>query len=62
MPLSAWRKARRTFAASSGLPTAEFEVHALIFSKDAVSLKTELHRQFAARRVNHQLSSRKEFF
>lgn len=31
------------------------------FSKDAVGLETELHRQFASKRVN-QVNSRKEFF
>ncbi|MER5489373.1 GIY-YIG nuclease family protein [Streptomyces sp. NPDC002812] len=29
-----------------------FDVHALIFSNDAVGLETELHRHFAAQRVN----------
>jgi hypothetical protein len=38
-----------------------FDVHALIFSKDAVGLETELHRQFTSQRVN-QVNSRKEFF
>ncbi|WTN42354.1 GIY-YIG nuclease family protein [Streptomyces sp. NBC_00631] len=38
-----------------------FDLHALIFSKDAVGLETELHRQFASQRVN-QVNSRKEFF
>ncbi len=29
-----------------------FDVHALFFSDDAVSVETELHHRFAARRVN----------
>lgn len=38
-----------------------FDVHALFFSEDAVSLETELHRLFADRRLNHA-NLRKEFF
>ncbi|WP_232792419.1 DUF4041 domain-containing protein [Actinacidiphila yeochonensis] len=38
-----------------------FDVHALIFSKDAVGLETQLHQEFAARRVN-RVNGRKEFF
>lgn len=38
-----------------------FDVHALFFSEDAVTLETELHQHFAARAVNHA-NSRKEFF
>jgi hypothetical protein len=38
-----------------------FDVHALYFSEDAVTLENELHRHFAARAVN-QVNSRKEFF
>jgi hypothetical protein len=38
-----------------------FDVHALYFSEDAVSLEAELHKQFADRRVNWA-NSRKEFF
>jgi hypothetical protein len=38
-----------------------FDVHALFFSEDAVSLETDLHRHFASRRVNHA-NARKEFF
>ncbi|BCL21985.1 hypothetical protein GCM10017668_38280 [Streptomyces tuirus] len=33
----------------------------MLVGKDAVGLETELHRQFASRRVN-QVNSRKEFF
>nr|WP_114854513.1 DUF4041 domain-containing protein [Brachybacterium sp. YJGR34] len=38
-----------------------FDVHALFFSDDAVSVENELHREFAERRLN-QVNSRKEFF
>lgn len=38
-----------------------FDVHALYFSEDAVSLEGELHECFAARRVNWA-NNRKEFF
>lgn len=38
-----------------------FDVHALFFSEDAVSLEAELHRHFESRRLN-QANSRKEFF
>jgi Meiotically Up-regulated Gene 113 (MUG113) protein/uncharacterized protein DUF4041 len=38
-----------------------FDVHALIFSDDAVGLETELHREFASRRVN-LVNAHREFF
>lgn len=38
-----------------------FDVHALFFSEDAVTLEAELHQHFADRRVNHA-NFRKEFF
>jgi len=38
-----------------------FDVHALIFSEDAVGLETKLHQHFADRRVNH-VNTRREFF
>ncbi len=38
-----------------------FDVHALFFSEDAVTIETELHQCFAARRLNHA-NLRKEFF
>ncbi len=38
-----------------------FDVHALFFSEDAVTIETELHQHFAARRLN-QANLRKEFF
>lgn len=38
-----------------------FDVHAIFFSEDAVSLESELHECFSARRVNWA-NNRKEFF
>jgi seryl-tRNA synthetase len=38
-----------------------FDVHALIFSKDAVGLESQLHQEFSSRRVN-RVNGRKEFF
>ena len=38
-----------------------FDLHALFFSEDAVTLESELHAHFHDRRVNHA-NSRKEFF
>lgn len=38
-----------------------FDVHAMIFSDDAVGLETALHHEFAARRVN-MVNARREFF
>ncbi|GAA0543425.1 DUF4041 domain-containing protein [Actinomadura livida] len=38
-----------------------FDVHALIFSDDAVGLENSLHQEFAERRVN-QVNLRREFF
>lgn len=38
-----------------------FDVHAIFFSEDAVSLENELHERFSARRVNWA-NDRKEFF
>lgn len=38
-----------------------FDVHALFFSDDAVTLEAELHRAFADRRVN-RVNERREFF
>jgi len=38
-----------------------FDIHALFFSEDAVTLETELHQHFAAQRLNHA-NARKEFF
>ncbi len=38
-----------------------FDIHALYFSDDAVTLENELHNSFGARRVNHA-NLRREFF
>jgi len=38
-----------------------FDVHALVFSEDAVTLETELHHAFASRRVN-MINAHREFF
>ena len=38
-----------------------FDIHALFFSEDAVSLESELHKHFATRALN-QANARKEFF
>ncbi|WP_243637000.1 GIY-YIG nuclease family protein [Rhodococcus sp. Eu-32] len=38
-----------------------FDLHALFFADDAVSVEAELHRVFADRRVN-QVNQRREFF
>lgn len=38
-----------------------FDVHALFFSADAVTLETELHKTFASMKMNH-VNERREFF
>ena len=38
-----------------------FDIHALFFSEDAVTLEAELHHHFSNRRLNHA-NTRKEFF
>ncbi len=38
-----------------------FDVHAMFFSDDAVTLETELHHAFAERKLNH-VNERREFF
>ena len=38
-----------------------FDVHALFFSDDAVSIETQMHQRFADRRVN-KVNQRREFF
>jgi hypothetical protein len=38
-----------------------FDVHAIIFSDDAVGLETTLHHEFASKRVN-MVNARREFF
>ena len=39
----------------------KFDVHALFFSDDAVSVEAELHHRFADKRVN-RINTRREFF
>lgn len=39
----------------------KFDVHSFIFSEDAVSLESELHKRLNDRRVN-KINMRKEFF
>lgn len=38
-----------------------FDVHAMFFAEDAVTVEADLHRAFAKRRVNH-VNQRREFF
>jgi hypothetical protein len=38
-----------------------FDVHAMFFAEDAVTVEADLHRAFAERRVNH-VNQRREFF
>ncbi|MBY8884968.1 DUF4041 domain-containing protein [Streptomyces sp. PTM05] len=51
----------RIYELSGASVPFRFDVHALIFSKDAVGLETQLHREFADHRVN-RVNARKEFF
>lgn len=51
----------RVYELSGASVPFRFDVHALIFSKDAVGLESQLHQEFADRRVN-RVNSRKEFF
>jgi Meiotically up-regulated gene 113 len=39
----------------------KFDIHALVFSQDAVSLESHLHRELGERRVN-RVNLRREFF
>jgi hypothetical protein len=39
----------------------KFDVHALVFSEDAVGLEKEIHKALEAQRVN-KINLRKEFF
>ncbi len=51
----------RIYELSGASVPFRFDVHALIFSDDAVGLETKLHQHFADRRVN-QVNTRREFF
>lgn len=52
---------QRVFELGSASVPFKFDVHALIFSHDAVALETALHREFDQRRVN-RVNRRREFF
>ncbi|WP_221196874.1 DUF4041 domain-containing protein, partial [Cellulomonas cellasea] len=52
---------QRVYELGSASVPFKFDVHALVFSHDAVSLETALHREFDQRRVN-QVNRRREFF
>ncbi|MFF4209692.1 DUF4041 domain-containing protein [Streptomyces sp. NPDC001796] len=51
----------RVYELSGASVPFRFDVHALIFSKDAVGLESQLHQEFANHRVN-RVNARKEFF
>ncbi|UXY21914.1 DUF4041 domain-containing protein [Streptomyces cynarae] len=51
----------RVYELSGASVPFRFDVHALIFSKDAVGLEFQLHQEFADHRVN-RVNTRKEFF
>ncbi|MEW2548822.1 DUF4041 domain-containing protein [Streptomyces sp. NPDC047002] len=51
----------RVYELSGAAVPFRFDVHAFIFSKDAVGLESRLHQEFASRRVN-RVNRRKEFF
>ncbi|MFE8949182.1 DUF4041 domain-containing protein [Streptomyces sp. NPDC007856] len=51
----------RVYELSGASVPFRFDVHALIFSKDAVGLESQLHQEFADHRVN-RVNARKEFF
>lgn len=51
----------RIYELSGASVPFRFDVHALIFSEDAVGLETRLHQRFADRRVN-RVNTRREFF
>ena len=51
----------RVFELGSASVPFNFDVHALVFSQDAVALETALHREFDQRRVN-TVNRRREFF
>lgn len=52
---------QRVYELGSASVPFKFDVHALVFSHDAVSLETALHREFDQRRVN-RVNRRREFF
>lgn len=52
---------QRVFELGSASVPFKFDVHALVFSHDAVALETALHREFDQQRVN-RVNRRREFF
>jgi len=52
---------QRVFELGSASVPFKFDVHALVFSQDAVALETALHREFDQRRIN-RVNRRREFF
>lgn len=52
---------QRVYELGSASVPFKFDVHALVFSQDAVSLEAALHREFDQSRVN-QVNRRREFF
>lgn len=52
---------QRVYELGSASVPFKFDVHALVFSHDAVALETALHREFDEQRVN-QVNRRREFF
>ncbi|WP_420119927.1 DUF4041 domain-containing protein [Nakamurella sp.] len=52
---------QRVFELGSASVPFKFDVHALVFSHDAVALETALHREFDQHRVN-RVNRRREFF
>jgi len=52
---------QRVFELGSASVPFKFDVHALVFSQDAVALEAALHREFDQRRVN-RVNRRREFF
>jgi len=52
---------QRVYELGSASVPFKFDVHALVFSHDAVTLETALHREFDQQRVN-RVNRRREFF
>ena len=52
---------QRVYELGSASVPFKFDVHALVFSHDAVALETALHREFDQQRVN-RVNRRREFF
>lgn len=52
---------QRVYELGSASVPFKFDVHALVFSHDAVALEAALHREFDQHRVN-RVNRRREFF